>query len=142
LILLAFQFSCFSDKSSFMGGVRIDKWLWAVRLYKTRTQAAEACKGGKVKMAGVNVKPSREVAEGDQIEVHHQGIVKRIRVKKAAKNRVSASLVPDLMEDLTSPEELEKLQMIRQLNYERRERGAGRPTKKERRLLDRLKGKK
>ena len=123
-------------------GVRLDKWLWAVRLYKTRSQAAEACKGGKVKMAGVNAKPSREINEGDEIEVHTQGIVKKIRVKKAAKNRVSAALVPDLMEDLTPEEELEKLQMIRQLNYEKRQRGAGRPTKKERRVLDRLKGRK
>ncbi len=121
--------------------VRLDKWLWAVRLYKTRTQAAEACKGGKVKIAGVNAKPSREINEGDEVEVHTQGIVKKIRVKKAAKNRVSAALVPDLMEDLTPAEELEKLQMIRQLNYEKRQRGAGRPTKKERRILDRLKGK-
>ena len=123
-------------------GVRLDKWLWAVRLYKTRSQAAEACKGGKVKMAGVNAKPSREINEGDEIEVHTQGIVKKIRVKKAAKNRVSAALVPDLMEDLTPEEELEKLQMIRQLNYEKRQRGSGRPTKKERRVLDRLKGRK
>ncbi len=122
-------------------GVRLDKWLWAVRLYKTRSQAAEACKGGKVQMAGVNAKPSREINEGDEVEVHTQGIVKKIRVKKAAKNRVSAALVPDLMEDLTPAEELEKLQMIRQLNYEKRQRGAGRPTKKERRILDRLKGK-
>ena len=123
-------------------GVRLDKWLWAVRLYKTRSQAAEACKGGKVKIAGINAKPSREMNEGDEIEVHTQGIVKKVRVKKAAKNRVSAALVPDLMEDLTPAEELEKLQMIRQLNYEKRQRGAGRPTKKERRVLDRLKGKK
>ncbi len=122
-------------------GVRLDKWLWAVRLYKTRSQAAEACKGGKVKIAGINAKPSREMNEGDEIEVHTQGIVKKVRVKKAAKNRVSAALVPDLMEDLTPAEELEKLQMIRQLNYEKRQRGAGRPTKKERRVLDRLKGK-
>ncbi len=122
-------------------GVRLDKWLWAARLYKTRTQAAEACKGGKVKIAGINAKPSREINEGDEVEVHTQGIVKKIRVKKAAKNRVSAALVPDLLEDLTPEEELEKLQMIRQLNYEKRQRGAGRPTKKERRILDRLKGK-
>jgi ribosome-associated heat shock protein Hsp15 len=121
--------------------VRLDKWLWAVRLYKTRTQAAEACKGGKVKMAGVNAKPSREVNAGDEIEIHVSGIVKKVRVKKAVKNRVSAALVPDLMEDLTPVEELEKLEMIRQLNYEKRQRGAGRPTKKERRVLDRLKGK-
>ncbi len=124
-----------------MSHVRLDKWLWAVRLYKTRSQATEACKGGKVKMAGNNAKASREVNEGDEIEIHSGGIIKKVRVKKAVKNRVSAALVPGLMEDLTPAEELEKQQMMRQLNYEKRSRGAGRPTKKERRILDRLKGK-
>ncbi len=123
-----------------MSNVRLDKWLWAVRLYKTRSQASEACKGGKIKIAGVNAKPSRDVNEGDEIEIHSGGIVKKVRVKKAVKNRVSAALVPDLMEDLTPAEEQEKLQMIRQLNSEKRQRGAGRPTKKDRRTLDRLKG--
>ncbi|VAW26868.1 Ribosome-associated heat shock protein implicated in the recycling of the 50S subunit (S4 paralog) [hydrothermal vent metagenome] len=124
-----------------MSYVRLDKWLWAVRLYKTRSQATEACKGGKVKIAGSNAKPSREVNEGDEMEIHSGGIIKKIRVKKAVKNRVSASLVPDLMEDLTPAEELEKRQMMRQLNYEKRTRGAGRPTKKDRRIIDKLKGK-
>ena len=120
---------------------RLDKWLWAVRLYKTRSQATEACKGGKIKMAGNNAKASREVKEGDEIEIHSGGIIKNVRVKKAVRNRVSAALVPDLMEDLTPAEELEKQQMMRQLNYEKRSRGIGRPTKKERRILDRLKDK-
>ena len=124
-----------------MPHVRLDKWLWAVRLYKTRSQATEACKGGKVKMAGNNAKASREVNEGDEFEIHSGGIIKKVRVKKAMKNRVSAALVPDLMEDLTPAEELEKQQMMRQLNYEKRSRGIGRPTKKERRILDRLKDK-
>ncbi|GMT45439.1 MAG: heat-shock protein Hsp15 [bacterium] len=124
-----------------MPHVRLDKWLWAVRLYKTRSQATEACKGGKVKMAGNNAKASREVNEGDEIEIHSGGIIKKVRVRKAAKNRVSAALVPDLMEDLTPAEELEKQQMMRQLNYEKRSRGIGRPTKKDRRILNRLKDK-
>jgi len=124
-----------------MPHVRLDKWLWAVRLYKTRSQATEACKGGKVKMAGNNAKASREVNEGDEIEIHSGGIIKKVCVRKAVKNRVSAALVPDLMEDLTSAEELEKQQMMRQLNYENRSRGTGRPTKKDRRILDRLKDK-
>ncbi len=124
-----------------MSHVRLDKWLWAVRLYKTRSQATEACKGGKIKMSGNNAKASREINEGDEIEIHSGGIVKKVRVKKAVKNRVSAALVPDLMEDLTPAEELEKLQMIRQLNYEKRSRGLGRPTKKDRRILNSLKGK-
>lgn len=124
-----------------MTHVRLDKWLWVVRLYKTRSQATEACKGGKVKMAGNNAKASREVNEGDEIEIHSGGIIKKVRVKKAVKNRVSAALVPGLMEDLTPAEELEKQQMMRQLNYEKRSRGIGRPTKKDRRILDKLKGK-
>jgi len=119
--------------------VRIDKWLWAVRVFKTRTQAADACKGGKVKMDGLNVKASREVKVGDEIDIQ-QGIIKKsLRVKVAAKNRVSAKLVPDLAEDITPAEEYEKLDMLRQLNHEKRDRGAGRPTKRDRRDIDRLK---
>jgi len=118
---------------------RIDKWLWAVRVFKTRTQAADACKGGKVKMDGLNVKASREVKEGDEIDIQ-QGIIKKsLRVKVAAKNRVSAKLVSDLAEDITPAEEYEKLDMLRQLNHEKRDRGAGRPTKRDRRDIDRLK---
>ncbi len=119
--------------------VRIDKWLWAVRFYKTRTQSAEACKGGKVKMNGVNMKPSREVKVGDIIELHHNYIRRTVKVKVAAKNRVSAKLVPDLMEDLTPAEEFEKLEMMKQLNQEKRDRGTGRPTKKDRRTIDKIK---
>ena len=122
-----------------MNSVRIDKWLWAIRVFKTRTLATEACKGGRVKMDGQNVKASREIKEGDVIDIQ-QGIIKKtFRVKVAAKNRVSAKLVPDLAEDLTSPEELEKQQMLRQLNHEKRDRGAGRPTKRDRRDIDSLK---
>ncbi len=122
-------------------GVRVDKWLWAVRLFKTRSQAAEACRGNKIKIDDVSVKPSREIHAGDILEVHVQGIKKRVRVLQPVKNRVSAKLVPELMEDLTPAEELEKLEMIRQLNYEKRDRGAGRPTKKERRIIEKLKKK-
>ena len=122
-----------------MNPVRIDKWLWAVRLFKTRSQATDACRGGKVKMDGHNVKPSREVIVGDEIEVQLGAIKKKVKVLQAVKNRVAAKLVPDLAEDLTPAEELEKLDMLRQLNYERREHGVGRPTKKDRREIDRLK---
>lgn len=120
--------------------IRIDKWLWAVRLFKTRTQASDACKGGKVKMEGVNLKPSREVKAGDMLEVHHNHIKRTVKVKVAAKNRVAAKLVPDLMEDLTPAEEFEKLEMMNKLNQEKRDRGMGRPTKKDRRDIDRMKG--
>jgi len=119
--------------------VRIDKWLWAVRFYKTRTQAADACKGGKVKIDGVNTKPSREVKVGDIIEIHHNYIRRSIKVKQATKNRVAAKLVPDLMEDLTPASEFEKLEMMKQLNQEKRDRGAGRPTKKDRRTIEAIK---
>lgn len=119
--------------------VRIDKWLWAVRFYKTRTQAADACKGGKVKIDGVNTKPSREIKAGDIIEIHHNYIRRVVKVKKATKNRVAAKLVPDLMEDLTPASEFEKLEMIKQLNQEKRDRGTGRPTKKDRRTIDKIK---
>jgi len=120
--------------------IRIDKWLWAVRLFKTRTQASDACKGGKVKMNGVNLKPSREVKAGDVLEVHHNHIKRTVKIKVAAKNRVAAKLVADLMEDLTPAEEFEKLEMMNKLNQEKRDRGMGRPTKKDRRDIDRIKG--
>ena len=119
--------------------IRIDKWLWAVRLYKTRSQAADACKGGKVKIDGVNAKPSREVKVGDIIEIHHNYIRRVVKVKQPAKNRVAAKLVPELMEDLTPATEFEKLKMIKQLNQEKRDRGTGRPTKKDRRTIDKIK---
>ncbi len=125
-----------------MESVRIDKWLWAVRLFKTRSQASDACRGGKVKIEGQPVKPSREVNAGDVIEVQQGIIRKKMKVIIPAKNRVSAKLVPDLAEDLTPAEEYEKQDMLRQLNYEKRDRGTGRPTKKERRDISKLKGKK
>lgn len=122
-----------------MDSVRVDKWLWAVRVFKTRAQATEACRGGKIKIDGQNVKASRDVKEGDEIDIQ-QGILKKtLRVKVAAKNRVSAKLVPDLAEDLTPVEEYEKMDMLRQLNHEKRDRGAGRPTKRDRREISRLK---
>jgi ribosome-associated heat shock protein Hsp15 len=123
-----------------MDSIRIDKWLWTVRLYKTRSQAGEACRGGKVKMDGTNVKPSREVKADDIVFVHQAGIMKTVKVLKVQKNRVAAKLVPELMEDLTSPEEYEKLEMLKMLNNEKRDRGAGRPTKKDRRIISKLKG--
>jgi ribosome-associated heat shock protein Hsp15 len=122
-----------------MESIRLDKWLWTVRLFKTRSQATEACKGGKVKMGGVNAKPSKEVRVGDEIDIVQSGIRKSVRIKQIGNNRVGPKLVPDLMEDLTPSEELEKLQMARKVNYERRDRGLGRPSKKDRRNIDRLK---
>jgi ribosome-associated heat shock protein Hsp15 len=119
--------------------IRIDKWLWAVRVFKTRTQAAEACKGGRVKIEGQKVKASREIKVDEIIEVQLGIVSKKLRVLQVVKNRVAAKLVPDLAEDLTPAEEYEKQDMLRQLNYEKRDRGAGRPTKKDRRNISKLK---
>lgn len=122
-----------------MDTVRIDKWLWAIRVFKTRAQSSDACRGGKVKIDGQNIKPSREVKQGDKIEVQ-TGIMKKVFVViKPARNRVAAKLVPELAQDLTPKEEFEKLDMLRQLNAEKRDRGIGRPTKKDRREINKLK---
>ncbi len=119
--------------------VRIDKWLWAVRLYKTRSQAGEACKGGKVKIDGRNIKPSKEVKAGDEIEIQVNLIEKKVLVKQVLKNRVGAKLVEIYMTDLTPREEYDKLKLMREMNAENRQRGSGRPTKKNRRMIEQLK---
>jgi ribosome-associated heat shock protein Hsp15 len=119
--------------------VRIDKWLWVVRLYKTRNLASEACRGGKVKIGGQSVKPSREIKLGDIIDLQWNSINRRVQVKKLATNRVGAALVEQLMTDLTPKEEFERLELLRQFKAENRPRGTGRPTKKERRDIDRIK---
>ncbi len=118
---------------------RIDKYLWSVRIYKTRSKATEACKKGKVSIEGQIVKPAREVKEGDIIKVDLKQFTKTIKVIQLLNNRVSARLVENYMEELTPEEEYNKQKKMRELNYEYRDRGAGRPTKKERRLIDRLK---
>lgn len=120
-------------------GLRIDKWLWAVRIFKTRNQAADACKAGKVKIDGSNVKPSKEIKINDIITVQIGALTKTIKVTGIIKNRVSAKLAVDYVEDLTSEEEYEKLKLMKEVNFERRDRGVGRPTKKERRIITKLK---
>jgi len=119
--------------------VRIDKWLWAVRVYKTRNQAAEACRAGKVKMDGLAVKPSRDIKAGDLIEISVPPIKRIFEVLEPIKNRVGAKLVAQFARDLTPQQEYDKLKLINEMNFERRDRGTGRPTKKERRLIDYLK---
>jgi ribosome-associated heat shock protein Hsp15 len=119
--------------------IRIDKWLWAARIFKTRTLAGEACRGGKIKIDEQAVKPSRELKENEVIIVKLDQLTKTIQVKSLIKNRVSAKQVIDVYEDLTPTGEYERLQLMREFNYERRERGIGRPTKKERRLIEVLK---
>lgn len=123
-----------------MDDVRVDKWLWSVRLYKTRNLAIDACKAGKVKIDGNSVKPSRVVKPGDIINISLGQLNKTVRVKELLNNRVSAKLVPDYLEDLTPPEEYERIQLMKEFNIEWRDRGTGRPTKKDRRFIDKLKG--
>lgn len=120
--------------------VRIDKFLWAVRLFKTRNAAAEACSGGKVKIRDVSVKPSREIDINDEIHVVLEtGLHKVVKIKALLKNRIGAKFVADYIEDLTPPEEYERIVLLQKMRSEQRERGTGRPTKKERRELDWLK---
>jgi ribosome-associated heat shock protein Hsp15 len=117
--------------------VRIDKWLWAVRIFKTRSQASEACRKGRILIDGLEVKPSRMVKTGDTIFIRKLPVVYTIRVKDLVENRLPAQRVKEFAEDLTSAEELEKLK-LRDTVFFKRDRGAGRPTKKERRLLDNI----
>lgn len=119
-----------------MSGIRLDKWLWAVRLYKTRTLAADACKSGHVLVNDKHVKPSREVHLGEIVKAQTGEIARTVRVSGLIQKRVSAPLARENAEDLTPPEEYNK---PRQPDYSRgivRPKGAGRPTKKERRALE------
>lgn len=115
---------------------RLDKWLWAARIFKTRTMAADACKNGRVMQNGAKLKPSRMVKEGDVIEVRKPPITYSFRILKAIQNRVGAKFVPEVLENITSPEQYELLEMNRISGFVNRARGTGRPTKKERRDLD------
>jgi ribosome-associated heat shock protein Hsp15 len=115
--------------------MRIDKYLWAVRLFKTRGEAAEACKGGKVKINGADAKPSREVKPADMITVRRMSVVYAYKIIAIIDKRQPTKNVPLFIENITPPEELAKLTDAR-ASFMRREQGAGRPTKKERRDLD------
>ncbi len=115
---------------------RVDKWLWAARIFKTRAIAAEACKKGRVMMNGMPVKPAKLVSAGDVLDVRKPPVTYTYKVLQAIEKRVGAKLVPDVLEDLTAPEQLELLEMNRIGGFVDRARGTGRPTKKERRQLD------
>jgi len=117
--------------------VRIDKYLWAVRVFKTRTLATEACKKGKVTVEEMPAKASRMVTAGDVIEVKKLPVAYSYRVIDPIEKRVGARLVDRYVENITPEEELHKLEMKDDF-FVKRERGTGRPTKKERRLLDGL----
>ncbi len=115
---------------------RIDKVLWTLRIYKTRTEATDACKGGKVKIDGSNVKPSRLVKPGETISVHKGIIQYSYRLLQIPAHRLGAKLVPEYAENLTPQKELDKLKAPVETFFLRRDRGAGRPTKKERREME------
>jgi len=116
--------------------VRIDKWLWAVRLFKTRSIAIEACKKGRITIKGITVKPSRMIRIGDVIEVRRPPIVYSFEVLNLTENRMGAKLVPEFMKDVTLPSQLEILELSKISGFVDRARGAGRPTKKDRRELE------
>lgn len=119
-------------------GIRIDKWLWMVRVYKTRTMATDACNAGKIKMNGDNVKPSKIVKMGEIYAIKLDQLDKSIQVLDFPKSRVGAPLVPNYYTDLTTPEEYERVKSLR-TRFEIRDHGDGRPTKRDRRQIDYLK---
>ena len=120
--------------------VRIDKWLWAVRVFKSRGLAAEACRGGKVRIGEERVKPSRLVKLGEVISVQREDILFELKVRAFLDKRVGAKLVPEFMEDLTPPERLEVKRETLAQSVLRRDSGAGRPTKRDRRAIEELFG--
>ena len=119
-----------------MNTARLDKWLWAARIFKTRSMAAAACKKGQVSVGGTQMKPSRMVKVGDVIDVRKPPITYSFRVLQAIEHRVGAKLIPEILENVTAPEQYELLEMNRISDFIGRARGTGRPTKKERRALD------
>lgn len=119
-----------------MNEVRVDKWLWAVRIFKTRTIAADACKKGRVMIDQVAVKPSRNIRVGDVIEVRKAPITFSFKVLALTDKRMGAKLVSQFMENVTPPEQYEVLELNKISGFVDRQRGTGRPTKKERRDLE------
>ena len=122
--------------------VRIDKWLWSVRIFKSRTIATDACKGGKVKIAGIAVKPSHMIVEGDVVAVKKEGFTFEYRAIQLIEKRVGAPIAATCYEDVTPAAEKNKYEAWfanATPTSEKRERGSGRPTKKERREIDKMK---
>ena len=118
------------------GLARIDKWLWAARIFKTRSIAVDAIKNGRVTIQGVNVKPSRMIKEGEVISVRKPPVTYSFKILKTIEQRVGAKLLPEIYENVTPPDQYELLEMNRISGFVDRQRGTGRPTKKERRALD------
>jgi ribosome-associated heat shock protein Hsp15 len=117
-------------------GIRIDKFLFAVRLYKTRSQASEECRKGKVTIGGMNVKPSRELKIGETVQLRRPPITRSYKILALTENRMAAKIVPEYLAETTPASELEILEVQKKMSVYERERGTGRPTKKERRDLD------
>ena len=115
---------------------RIDKWLWAARIFKTRSIAADACKNGRVTIGGVNVKPSHTVKAGETVSVRKPPVTYSFRILKPIEQRVGAKLIPEIYENVTTPDQYELLEMNRISGFVNRARGTGRPTKKDRRAMD------
>ena len=123
-------------KLKFQESARLDKWLWAARIFKTRSIAADACKNGRVTVKGANAKPSRTVKVGETIDVKKPPIVYSFKVINAIETRVGAKLIDQVYENVTSPKQYELLEMSRISGFVDRARGTGRPTKKDRRAMD------
>lgn len=119
-----------------MPEARIDKWMWAARIFKTRTIAAEACKKGRIYINGTQAKPARMIKPGDTIQVKKTPITYSFKVIQAIEKRVGAKLVPEIMENVTTPDQYELLEMSKISGFVNRAKGTGRPTKKDRRDLD------
>lgn len=119
--------------------LRIDKWLWAVRIFKTRSQASEACKKGKVLIDDIQVKPSRVIKVGEIVIIKRPPVNYQYKVLGLLGKRQSAKIAAEYVEDVTPESEKEKLEIQRFSGFELRDRGVGRPTKRERRLIEQLK---
>ena len=119
---------------------RVDKWLWAARIFKTRTIAAAACKKGQVSMRGAQLKASRTIKAGDIIDVRKPPITYSFRVLQPIEKRVGARLIPEILENVTAPQQYELLEMSKISGFVNRAKGTGRPTKKDRRSLDEFQG--
>ncbi len=119
-----------------MPEARIDKWMWAARIFKTRTIAAEACKKGRVSINGAQAKPARMIKPGDIIQIRKPPVTYSFKVLQAIEKRVGAKLVPEILENVTTPDQYELLEMTRISGFVNRAKGTGRPTKKDRRDLD------
>ena len=115
---------------------RLDKWLWASRIFKTRSIAADACKNGRVMVNDVLVKPSRVVKVGDKVSVRKPPVTYSFRILKTIEQRVGAKLLPEIYENITPQDQYDLLEMNRISGFVDRARGMGRPTKKDRRAMD------